>query len=452
LKILQKIEPSPKQRLFFKAKQKYIAYGGARGGGKSWAMRTKCWLLAIKYPNIKILLLRRTFPELEANHIIPLLLTLKGIAKYIIAKKMFVFPNGSHIKLGYCKSEADALQYQGAEYDVICFEEATLFTESQLFFISTALRTSTKRATFSPRIYYTCNPGGVGHAYIKRLFIDRDYTPTENPDEYLFIPASVYDNKVLMEADPTYISVLDNLPEELRRAHRDGDWDALSGQFFSEFRRDIHVIEPFEIPEEWDRYITVDYGLDMAAVYWIAVNFKGLHFVYRELHEASLIVSEVAAKIKQLTGQERIRATYVPWDLKSRSQDTGKSAYDIFLEHGIIGITAKVDRMSGWLCLKEALKPPSPKMLIFNNCKMLIRNLPILQRSAQNPNDVALIPHDLTHCADSIRYFVSAMIKLPQKQSQLTLSGTYSMAELLMKGYTKGQIHEMANKGTIRVI
>jgi phage terminase large subunit len=434
------------------AKKKYIAYGGARGGGKSWAMRTKCYLLALKYPGIKILLLRRTFQELEANHIIPLQITLKGIATYFSSKRLFRFPNDSHIKLGYCKTDADVLQYQGSEYDVICFEESTLFTEHQLFFISTALRTSTYRATFTPRIYYTCNPGGVGHAYIKRLFIDREYTETENPDDYCFIPASVYDNKVLMEADPTYIKVLDNLPEELRRAHRDGDWDALSGQFFAEFRRDIHVIEPFEIPQEWDRYICIDYGLDMTAAYWIAVDFKGKCFVYRELHQEGLIISDAARKIKAMTGQERISATYVPSDLMSRRQDSGKSAMTLFIENGIIGISTKNDRIAGWLCFKELLKTPEPKMVFFKNCKMLIRNLPILQRSDLNPNDISLVPHNLTHCADSIRCFVSAMIKSPTPEEPPPIRGTFAQSELLMRGYTRRKIRELEGKGYIKVI
>lgn len=450
--IHQKVEPSPKQKLFFKAKAKYIAYGGARGGGKSWAMRTKCWLLAVRYPGIKILLLRRTFQELESNHILPLQVTLKDVATYSVSKRVFKFPNGSLIKLGYCKTDSDVLQYQGSEYDVICFEEATLFTEHQLFFISTALRTSTYRATFTPRIYYTCNPGGVGHAYIKRLFIDREFTDTEDPSEYIFIPASVYDNKVLMRADPTYIKVLDNLPEELRRAHRDGDWDALSGQFFSEFRRSTHVIEPFVIPDEWDRYITLDYGLDTTAAYWIAVDFRGRCYVYRELHEENLIISDAAKKIKAMTGQERIKATYVPSDLMARRQDSGKSAMTIFIENGIIGISTKNDRIAGWLCFKELLKPPEPKLVFFKNCRMLIRNLPILQRSELNPNDVSLVPHDLTHCADALRCFVSAMIKSPMQEAKPAISGTFSKAELLMRGYTLKQIRFLEGKGHIRVI
>lgn len=447
-----KVVPNKKQKIFFVAQKKYIAYGGARGGGKSWAMRTKAVLLALNKPGLKILLLRRTFPELEANHIIPLQQLLKGIAVYQSAKKNFLFPNGSFIKLGYCKSEADALQYQGHEYDVICFEEATLFTDFQLTFISTCLRTI--RSDFVPRIYYTCNPGGVGHAYIKRLFIDRDFNESEDPDDYVFVAASVFDNEILMKNDPSYIKVLDNLPEELRRAHRDGDWDALSGQYFREFRRSIHAIEPFDIPDSWDRYITLDYGLDMTAVYWIAVDHFKDCYVYREMYEPNLIISDAAKRIQMLTGNENIRATYVPPDLSARRQDTGKSALTIFIENGIIGITTKNDRVAGWLSLKEMLKPNAegiPRLRFFNTCKHIIRNLPIIQRSDHDPNDISQEPHDLTHGPDALRYFVSTFISNPKVEKRV-LSGTWSYGELLMKGYSKSFIDKMIKGGQIKVI
>jgi phage terminase large subunit len=432
------------------SKKKYIAYGGARGGGKSWAARIKGSLLALRYSNLKVLLLRRTFPELEANHIIPLQIMLKGIAEYVVSKKMFIFPNGSFIKLGYCKNEHDAFQYQGHEYDVIIFEEATLFTEAQLTFISTCARNV--RVDFTPRIYYTCNPGGVGHHYIKRLFIDREYTATENPDEYEFIPASVYDNEVLMERDPSYITVLDNLPEELRKAHRDGDWDALSGQYFREFKRSLHVIAPFQIPKSWKRYVTMDYGLDRCAAYFIAVDYNGFCYVYRELYEKDLIVSEAAKKIRYLAQGEDITYFYMPPDLGGRRQETGKSALLLFQEAGVTGVISKNDRVAGWLCLKEYLKGENPKLKIFENCRNLIKYIPMLQRDEKNPNDIATEPHEATHGPDALRYFCSTFVKSPLPEEELGLRGTYFLAELYMKGFNRIQIRAMEKRGQIRII
>ncbi len=121
--------PNPKQRQFMLAKTRFVAYGGARGGGKSWAVRQKAKLLALNYAGIKELILRRTFPELRENHILPLNVDLTNIAKYKETDKSFTFPNGSRLKFGYCDAESDVLQYQGQEYDVIFLDEATQFTE-----------------------------------------------------------------------------------------------------------------------------------------------------------------------------------------------------------------------------------------------------------------------------------------------------------------------------------
>ena len=157
-KVLRRETPNPRQQAFFRAEAANIAYGGARGGGKSWAMRRKLVLLAMRYPGLKLLLLRRTLPELRANHILPLQRELAGYAAWSGAERAFRFPNGSRLVMGYCDSDSDCAQYQGQEYEVIGFEEATNFEPDWLTFIATCLRTT--RTDFAPRIYYTCNPAG----------------------------------------------------------------------------------------------------------------------------------------------------------------------------------------------------------------------------------------------------------------------------------------------------
>lgn len=405
--------PNPKQIQFFKATARHIAYGGSRGGGKSWAARRKAVSLAINYDGLKILLMRRTFPELRENHILPLRAQLYGYAKYKESDKSFEFPNGSRIKLGYCDNEADVYQYQGQEYDVIFLEEATNFTESQRDFIMTANRST--RTDFTPRMYYTANPGGVGHAWFKRLFIDRDFKPSEDPNDYVFIQASVYDNCVLMENNPEYIKNLESLPEEMKRAHLYGDWDAFAGQYFTQFKREVHVLKQREIPNAWNRYVTIDYGLDMLAAYWIAVDTNGFAIVYRELYEPNLIISEAAKKILNLNAADVIQAYIAPPDLWNRRQDSGKSAAEIFAESGIYLTRANNDRIQGWYELNEWLKPitdefgqMSAKIRMMDNCTNLLRTLPMLQHDEKNPNDVAKEPHELTHAPDAIRYFVAS--------------------------------------------
>lgn len=410
------INPSPKQLEFFKANARHIGYGGSRGGGKSWAVRMKLVLLCLSYDNLNCLLLRRTLGELKKNHTFPLLKILHGIAKYHDDDKCFTFPNGSKLFLGYCEAEKDVLQFQGQEYDVIALEEATHFTESQMTFITTCNRSV--RTDFKPRMYYSSNPGGVGHTWFKRLFIDRDYKNKEKAENYQMIFANVYDNKVLLDSNPEYLEILENLPDDLRRAHLDGDWDALAGQYFREFKRSIHVCKPFIIPKEWRKYRSMDYGLDMLAVYWYAIDPNENVYVYRELYQEGLIISEAARAINKANGEDEITATYAPPDMWNRRQDTGKSASQIFSEGGVHLYKSKNDRVTGWYALKEYLNPVksrdeqtgkdiyNSKLKIFDNCNNLIRVLPMLQSDTANSNDVATQPHELTHAADSLRYFV----------------------------------------------
>ena len=419
--------PNKKQVEFMTSEKKYIGYGGARGGGKSWALRQKAKLLALNYPGIVVLILRRSFPELRENHILPMMSDLRGIAKYRSSEKYFLFPNGSRIIFGYCENEADATRYQGNEYDVIFLDEATQFSES----VFDMLKASVRGANLFPkRMYLTCNPGGVGHEWVKRLFIDRDFRDGERPEDYIFIKATVFDNPVLMEMQPDYVENLNSLPDDLRKAWRDGDWDILSGQFFPEFSRDIHVCTSFEVPEHWTRYRAFDYGLDMLACLWIAKSPEGVAYVYREYSESDLIVSEAAKRILDLSADEKYYETLIPPDLWSRQKDSGKSIAELFIENGITDIVkAPNSRVDGWLCVKEYIKPVrsasddgyTAYLQIFSSCTSLIRNIPKIQHDRKNPCDCAAEPHDITHNLDALRYFcASHTINPKEKKSEKT--------------------------------
>lgn len=393
-------EPSDRQAEFFKARTRYVAYGGARGGGKSWAVRWKAVLLGLKYPGIRMLLLRKTYPELNENHLLPLLKMLKGIATYKDTDKSFTFPNGSRLKLGYCDAEKDVLQYQGQEYDIIFIDEATQFTEWQFSNLCACNRGTND---FPKRVYLTCNPGGVGHGWVKRLFIDREYREGENADDYQFIAAKVYDNKALLELDPGYVDNLKRLPDDLKRAWLEGDWDIFAGQYFTEFRRDRHVIEPFSIPEEWKRYAAFDYGLDMFACLWAAFDNFGNCYIYREVCESDLIVSAAAERIK--SAKDNVHCIFAPSDMWGRTVDRGKSRAEMFADAGVYlhKVTVK-SRVDGWLNLREWLG--SDKIKIFSTCKELIRCLPMLQHDPNKPDDCATSPHEFTHAPDALRYLL----------------------------------------------
>lgn len=452
--ILSIPKPYPKQIEFFKAREKYVAYGGARGGGKSWAARIKAVLLALNNPGIQILLLRRTLNELRENHTTPLQKLLRTkqpdrVANYKDQEKVFEFENTSRIKLGYCDNENDVLQYQGQAYDVIFMEEATQFTEFQFQCLTESNRSSGLcLSPFRPRMYFTCNPGGVGHGWVKRLFIDKDYQGKERPEDYRFIQSLVYENEYLMENDPDYVRTLENLPEDRRKAMLYGDWDIFEGQYFGEFRRDIHVIEPFEIPETWDRYISFDYGLDMFAVLFHAVDTQGNDYVYKEIHESNLIISDAAKKLKEHKEYKNARYIYAPPDLWNRRNDTGKSAAEIFYENGIELTKCSADRVDGWYSVKEWIKPyttqdeqtgeeiKTSNLKIFSNCLNLIRCLPAVQHDDKNPNDVATEPHELTHITDALRYFcVSKVSRTIEQKPETFFKVNFSFEEPRKKDY-----------------
>ena len=411
MKLMLEGFPSERQREFFLSRARHTAYGGARGGGKSWAMRRKFILLALRYHGLNLLLLRRTLPELRENHLIPMQRELYGFAVYNSAERVFRFPNGSRIKLGYCDTMQDVYQYQGQEYAVIGLEEATHFTEEQMRFLTTCNRTT--RKDFSPRMYYTCNPGNVGHAWVKRLFIDRLYAENENPNDYLFIPARIYDNKVLLEADPNYIRQLEALPEELRRAHLDGNWDVHAGQYFREFSRDRHVIEPFEIPSWWRRFRSMDWGYnDPCCVLWHAVDGENRVYTYRELYVRETRAGEVASMVLELSRGESISYTVASPDmwqkrgavLSGAGGFEGETLAELFTSSGLSLTPADNSRVPGWNRVRDflAVAPDGrPNWLCFSDCRNLIRQLPALQFDQHNREDAA---DGDDHAPEALRY------------------------------------------------
>ena len=243
----------------------------------------------------------------------------------------------------------------------------------------------------------------------------------------IFIPSLVQDNKFMLEYDPDYIKRLDALPEKERKALKYGDWDIFDGQFFNEFKRNIHVIEPFKIPKDWYVYFVMDYGLDMLAGYWIAVDYNNNAYVFREVYQSNLLVSEARDKIKSMTDEE-VYLHLAPPDLWNRHKETGKSTADIFAEGGIDLYKTNNDRIQGWLQMKEWLKVykdeqgcDTARLKIFDTCTNLIRCIPQLQHDTKKIGDVANEPHEITHGPDAIRgfcvYWTQEPIFTPKKQA-----------------------------------
>jgi hypothetical protein len=424
--------PSNKQKMFLTASTKHIGFGGARGGGKSWAVRTKAKLLAMyygkdKHPTglcgIKILIVRRTYPELVNNHINTLRTELLGIAKYNDKDKVLKFSNGATINFMYCDNDKDLDRLQGQEYDIIFLDEATQLSEHQMKTISACLRGVND---FPKRIYYTCNPGGQGHAYIKRIFIDKRYEKGEIPEEYTFIQSLVTDNIVLMESQPDYVKQLEALPPKLRKAWLEGDWNTYEGQVFEEFKDDpdhyldrrwTHVIEPFEIPDGWTIFRSFDWGYARPfSVGWLAVDYDGVLYRILEFYGCTETPNEgikwtpqqvfkevhrIETEHRWLKGK-RIHGIADPaiWDA-----ETGESIADVAAKHQVYFDKGDHKRLAGLMQVHYRLSFDDngyPMMYIFKNCTHTIRTLPLLQYDKHKVEDIDTSQED--HIYDEIRY------------------------------------------------
>lgn len=428
------LEITKKQKLFIDSLAFETLFGGAAGGGKSYGQLVDALLYALKYPKSKQIIFRRTYPDLERSLIrVSLELYPRSLAEYNSSKHTWNFTNGSIIDFGYIDNEKDVYKYQSAEYDVIRFDELTHFTEYMYVYMISRCRGANK---YPKGLKSSTNPGGIGHGWVKERFIDigapnkiHECQLTEENKTVstrIFIPSLLQDNKFLLENDPEYIIRLDNLPKNERDALKYGDWDIFDGKFFTEFKRDIHVIEPFKIPNDWYRYFVMDYGLDMLAGYWIAVDYNGNAYVYREVYKPNLLVSQARDLIKSMTDEE-IYIYLAPPDMWNRHKETGKSTADIFAKGGIDLYKTNNDRAHGWKQMKEWLKVykdeqncDTARLKIFNTCTNLIRCIPQLVHSDKNYEDVAKEPHEITHAPDAIRgfcvYWTQEPIFIPKKK------------------------------------
>nr|DAI84755.1 MAG TPA: Large subunit terminase [Caudoviricetes sp.] len=432
---------SDKQYRFLTDGHRHVGYGGARGGGKSWAVRTKAKILAAVYAGIKVLIVRRTYRELYNNHINPLRKELHGLAKFNKSEKVFTFPNGSTINFGYCDCDGDLGQYQGAEYDVIFLDEATQLQEAWIKEINACVRGVN---SFPKRTYYTCNPGGASHGYIKRLFIDRRFEEAEKPEDYSFTQALVQDNRALMESQPEYIAQLEALPPKLREAWLYGKWDVYEGQFFEDFRAEpdavkchdagitveeareqgrwTHVIKPFDLNSGerrgWNIMRSYDfgYGKPFSLGYW-AVDYDGVLYRILEIYgctkepnegvkwspdEQFRRFREFENEHPWLKGRKIVDSVADPaiWDA-SRGERIAETAE----RYGIYFSPGDNARIPGWMQVHYRLQFDDngyARMYVFEGCNAFTRTIPLMMYSQTKPEDLDTDMED--HVADEVRY------------------------------------------------
>jgi len=266
------------------------------------------------------------------------------------------------------------------------------------------------RSKYDKQMFLMFNPIHIGHWLKVEFFdnrkVDATVLETTYKDNRFLDDAAVKVLEDFKDTDPYYYMV-----------YCLGHWGIIGGNYFKEFREDIHVIAPFDVPKEWNRYRTIDYGLDMCAVLWIAIDTHNHAYVYKELYESNLIISDAAKKIIEFNGDDLISASYAPPDLFNRRQETGKSAVDIFRENGVGFMRSNNDRITGWYNVKEWLRPYNTldeqtgkdkkvaNLQMFCGCTNIIRTLPQLQQDKNDFNDVSNEPHELTHAPDALRGF-----------------------------------------------
>lgn len=352
------------------------------------------------------------------------------------------FENGSSIQFGHWNGEESENEYNGLEYDWIFMDEATQFSERAFNFLGGCLRGVND---IPKRFYVTCNPGGVGHRWVKRLFIDKEYKTdcknpeeNENPEDYTFIFATVDDNQIMLKKSKTYLRTLANMPEDLREAYRYGNWDIIGGNYFKEFTTGRHTFPFFKIPPHWNKYRSIDYGLDMLACGWWAVDEDGRAWLFRSLEKKGLIVSEAAAAIKENTlPSENILVTYAPPDMWSRQKDSGRTMAEVFMQNELGIVRSDNNRVQGHMLMKEAMasiplkdkyviqqfeekgfKVPQtlPGFMIIDTCEKVISDIRDIQADENNPNDCAKDPHEITHTVDMCRAFIVSRTRAAEAQ------------------------------------
>ncbi len=421
VRISDHYKPFPRQTEFHSNAAKYRLFGGAAGPGKTKALLWEAIRQANKWPRVDTLLLRRTFPELEASLItyfrrdVPRDL----YASYNEAKHVITWHNGSTTRFGYSASENDIYQYQGAEFLFIGIDELTLFTLGQWQFLTSRNRCPVKGTT--PNMAAATNPGNIGHAWVKALWVDRRPAPgmdrpgQYDPADYAFIRATIADNPIYAN-DAEYLKALDALPHHLRQAFLEGDWNVFAGQYFDIFdlRRHTARAEQLGIAEFWPRWISIDWGYaHPSAVYWHAARPDGAVVTYREYvtHnvEPKILAREIAERSGDgrgdaRAGGERIREILLSPDAYAHhsSPDTiADQLGQVFADYGLPQpARADDDRVGGWMLMYQMLR--EGKWVIADSCPRLIECLPTLVRDPVNVEDVRKMDGD--DPADAARY------------------------------------------------
>ena len=419
-KIIFKPNVGP-QTDFLAAPEREVFYGGARGGGKSYAMLIDPLRYCHKAGH-RALLLRRTMPELRdiINHSQRLYSQAFPGAKWREQEKEWRFPSGAKIEFGYAENMTDALRYQGQSYTWIGIDELPQYPSPDIYnFLRSSLRSVDP--TIPVYLRATGNPGNIGSQWVREMFVNpavpnttfdiRVDTPVGTKViTRRFIPAKLQDNPYLMQTDD-YYAMLASLPEIQKKQFLDGDWDAFEDSAFPEFRKDIHIVEPFEIPKGWQRFRAADWGYSSpACCLWFAIDYDNNLWVYRELYTQKITADIFARKVLDLESGEYIRYGVLDASTWARRGDIGPSIAETMIQAGCRwrpSDRTPRSRISGKLEIHKRLKivnekTNEPGIRIFSNCRNLLRTFPTLPLDDSNPEDINTHVED--HAYDALRY------------------------------------------------
>jgi hypothetical protein len=434
---LLKFKPNQVQQVFLDATEDEVLFAGGRGGGKTRALVMLAVLLCIRYAGIRVLVIRRSYPQLKATIVAELAKI--GFAKRLGAvwngtEMELRFPNGSTLRCGYIDSLADTAQYQGQEFQVLMVDELGLMIPEALPILRESLRSSNKAIPIR-WLRATANPGGPSHAFVRSHFIqatdDGHKVITDDVGRTTrFIRSSVYDNK---EHVGKYIKILEGIEDPARRASMlGGSFDAFAGQVFQEFDATRHIVprKDVNIPADWRRFAGIDYGSSAPwAVLWCARDNDGRLWAYREMYSRGLSPSEQARRI--LEAERKAREThvvhYIDPSMKAPVHAQGLSFQQMYAVEGLWTTLADNNRLAGWQSVHSYLAEgpicpfhsvqrdrdewrgdTCPKFHIVSDaCPNLVRTLPALPYDPVNVEDVDTKSDD--HIADAARYLMHSL-------------------------------------------